>query len=62
MGCHGALPSCLLPSRYFAAPGAATRGAMMRSVRHAAGPALGTLCFGALVTTLAHIVRRMAEK
>ncbi|KAL4430546.1 hypothetical protein ABPG77_005786 [Micractinium sp. CCAP 211/92] len=46
---------------YFAAPSAATRGAMMRSVRHAAGPALGTLCFGALVTTLAHIVRRMAE-
>lgn len=53
---------CSPLSRYFAAPGASTRGAMLRSVRHAAGPALGTLCFGAAVTTLAHIVRSMAEK
>lgn len=47
---------------YFAPAQASTRGALLRSVRHAVGPALGTLCFGAAVTTLAHIVRSMAEK
>ncbi|KAL4436975.1 hypothetical protein ABPG75_004114 [Micractinium tetrahymenae] len=46
---------------YFAPGGTSNRGAMLRSVRHAAGPALGTLCFGAAVVTMARIVRGMAE-
>eukprot|EP00850_Spirogloea_muscicola_P009694 SM000055S18228 [mRNA] locus=s55:158944:161701:- [translate_table: standard] len=47
---------------YFAPAGSATTGTTKKSLEHALGPSLGTLCFSSLVMTIINIVRNMARK
>lgn len=53
----------LLP-RYFAPAGEenATRGTTLRSLRHAFGPQLGTVCFAGAVIAVAQYVKSLADR
>lgn len=48
---------------YFAPPHMpGTRGTTLRSLKHAVGPQLGTLCFGGAILSITHMIRNAAKR
>ena len=54
----------MMTCRYFAPAGAegTTRGTTKRSLRHALGPQLGSLCFAAAVVVAARYLKALADR
>ncbi len=57
-------PGSFAASRYIAPAGAegATKGTTLRSLRHAFGPQIGTLCYAGAVTVVAQYVTALADR